>query len=694
MKKGKSYSLQIILILFPFIIWGQNNLQIEVPLFDKLTERIQSYKGKQIQISKKSNLTVLKTQIDEGQLNVIESLGEFNNYNDFVFQLTLKINRHSDNASFSVLFSSTQNGSTNGEWILRSDGLQKINLRKGKKNKVLLDWQNSDFKKQDWVHLKIEKKYNCCSFYINNQKVFANCSFYDLSNGFGLSFNGDWNITFKEMNLTLSKRASPDVVQSIFTSKAEKLPPEINSDADEINPIVSPDENSLYFTRENHAGNIGDRMKQDTWICKIHPDFIYGEVFNPGPPINNSEHNFAEGISSDNQSIFLGNSYANESLMSGQGLSMMKMEVNGWSKPTKLILHDFINTSDQVDFYITPDRKLIFMSVEMPGGFGGLDLYVAQQIQENIYSTPINLGPEINTEGDEIDAYFRDDTKLLFFSSTGHPSFGNADIFVARKKSSWNQWDSVQNLGSSINTSQWESGFFITESGNRAFFCSNRTPETGSDIYSIFSSPSSLGVAPAKITIRNLFGNTQQQKECKIYILKDSLTLEGIQEMQMNPNTMEFAFFLSKTSNYRLLIDIPEAQPVLIPLNLKDSVNCHFVKINLFNQSNKMNKQTYYGHSWIDMKTMQLSESGRIILSHQIQKLKNRKIDKIRVQLNADIDKKEQLTKLINEFCVSQNIGTEYVEILDIFTGKKETNGIENPESSLLPIMSFNIQYR
>ena len=115
-------------------------------------------------------------------------------------------------------------------------------------------------------------------------------------------------------------------------------------------------------------------------------------------------------------------------------------------------------------------KEVLFFVSDMEGGFGGFDIYYATRKGDGVYADPVNLGPKINTLGDEITPFYRDGR--LFFSSNGHPSFGGYDIF----SSEWNGqiWSEPLNMGRGYNTNVDDLSFYIDKEGYNGLFTSNR----------------------------------------------------------------------------------------------------------------------------------------------------------------------------------------------------------------------------
>ena len=129
----------------------------------------------------------------------------------------------------------------------------------------------------------------------------------------------------------------------------------------------------------------------------------------------------------------------------------------------------------------SPDGNSLYFASDRPDGFGGYDIFVSHR-KGNSWSAPENLGPSINTVGDEITPYFNGIN--LYFSSNWHTGFGGFDIFRAQQTRS--TWDLVTNLGSGINSPRDDYGFIFNESDNVGYLTSNRVGGKGlEDVYRV-----------------------------------------------------------------------------------------------------------------------------------------------------------------------------------------------------------------
>lgn len=135
---------------------------------------------------------------------------------------------------------------------------------------------------------------------------------------------------------------------------------------------------------------------------------------------------------------------------------------------------------------ITPSGDYLYFVSDMPGGYGGKDIWRAR-IQGDMADYVENLGPEINTAGDEMFPYMRNDS-TLYFSSDGHPGMGGLDIFKAAFHASTGKWQ-IKNMKSPINSNGDDFGIAFEGGEEKGFFSSNRNDARGLDHLYSFEYP-------------------------------------------------------------------------------------------------------------------------------------------------------------------------------------------------------------
>lgn len=193
-------------------------------------------------------------------------------------------------------------------------------------------------------------------------------------------------------------------------------------------------------------------------------------------------HDGPLSISSDGNTIFYTRSTKGELSKKSINQSKIYQATAKGSKWTNITPMPFNSDDYSVAHpWISSDGKTLFFTSNMPGGFGGMDLYMATKTNDG-WSTPKNLGKDINTPLDEVFPYFKDNN-TLYFASDGHGGYGGLDIYSVTFEN--NQWKTpVENLKAPLNSSADDFGITFQDK-DTGYFSSNRAGGVGSDdIYS------------------------------------------------------------------------------------------------------------------------------------------------------------------------------------------------------------------
>lgn len=126
---------------------------------------------------------------------------------------------------------------------------------------------------------------------------------------------------------------------------------------------------------------------------------------------------------------------------------------------------------------VSADGRTLYFASDMPGGYGGTDLYVGQ-LQPTGWSKPQNLGPQVNSEANEGYPYISGDSSI-YFASDRAEGLGGKDIFTAQRRNG--TWTNVRNAGYPLNSPYDDFGFCISPSKPLGFFTSNRPGGVGDD---------------------------------------------------------------------------------------------------------------------------------------------------------------------------------------------------------------------
>ncbi len=179
-------------------------------------------------------------------------------------------------------------------------------------------------------------------------------------------------------------------------------------------------------------------------------------------------------------------------------LYLSRFRNGAWTEPTPININTQIKENDPTSYNFSwdsspafsPDGRTLYFSSNRKGGYGGLDLYSAQMDSRGRFGKVKNLGPDINTAGDELFPYVAESGKM-YFSSDGHPGYGMLDIFVVNRV---NGRTVIENLGQPINSTSDDFGMYLFKP-DRGFFTSNREGGKGDDdIYTFINEDPNLRV--------------------------------------------------------------------------------------------------------------------------------------------------------------------------------------------------------
>lgn len=273
---------------------------------------------------------------------------------------------------------------------------------------------------------------------------------------------------------------------TLYTVKRMDL---FNSNRSEFSPmLLPPDYDQLYFT-SNREGVIGDTISNITG-SKLNDIFMSrkdesGNWMKPehlDSPINTSSDEGTTSFSATGSAMYFTQTKLDSVNTSFPSIYVSYRSSGSWGKGTKIE----INKRDTASVYahpsITPSGDYIYFVSDMPGGYGGKDIWRASMVGDLVEFVE-NLGPDINTAGDEMFPYMRNDS-TLYFSSDGHVGMGGLDIYKAEYDKKSKGWK-VENMKFPINSQADDFG--ITFEGNKesGFFSSNRGDGKGFDhIYS------------------------------------------------------------------------------------------------------------------------------------------------------------------------------------------------------------------
>jgi outer membrane protein OmpA-like peptidoglycan-associated protein/tetratricopeptide (TPR) repeat protein len=270
-----------------------------------------------------------------------------------------------------------------------------------------------------------------------------------------------------------------DAMKHPVDFKPVNLGPGVNTADDESMPSLTIDGKYLYFTRHYGSGNMQD---EDIYMS-LHTAAGWQQATSIGDAINTEQYvEGAQNISPSGKYLFFTSAERPDGL--GRADIYMARKVGDqWERANNIGAP--INTPGyETQPCISADGKQLYYAGIRADGYGGTDIWVSNLNPDGTWGKPQNLGPNVNTEYDEMRPFIHPDGQTLYFSSRGHEGMGNFDIFMSRKQPD-GSWGKAVNLGYPINTAGDELGIFVTADGTMAYYASERKGGKGQmDIYS------------------------------------------------------------------------------------------------------------------------------------------------------------------------------------------------------------------
>jgi len=294
----------------------------------------------------------------------------------------------------------------------------------------------------------------------------------------------------------------------------------INTDVyDEICPILSYQEDELYFTRVGSpdfdktliegnknlhetldevsyykklqhiysliAGRVEEPLSssfnQDVW----YSDYYKGEVYNiihPVAPLNNALPNSICSHYGKDGGYVVINQFPQDGGISAGFSVVEKIDNLHFTAPRAIEIKDFGMVGSEINISMSADKQYIIMAMAGERSMGKKDLYISIKGLDEVYSKPVHLGAALNTRYNEATPFFSQDKKKLYFSSDRPGGIGGMDIYVCdRLDYSFTKWSKPRLLGRPVNSEYDDSHPYVSVDENDILFTSNR--DGSSDIF-------------------------------------------------------------------------------------------------------------------------------------------------------------------------------------------------------------------
>ncbi len=256
----------------------------------------------------------------------------------------------------------------------------------------------------------------------------------------------------------------------------------INTENDEYQPSLSADEQTFVFTTgvplpgKLKVESIFD-TQEDFFISKRTKNKDWQKAKNVGKPINTNRNEGAQSISADGNLLFF-TACEDRSKYNPHGKCYGRCDIyfseklpNGkWTTP-KNVGPEINTTHRETQPSISANGRTLYFVSQRPGGQGGSDIWYSEKQDNGKWGKPKNVGNKINTEKNEQYPFIHLDGKTLYFASQGHIGMGKYDLFISRKTEK-GQWGEPKNLGYPLNNKNEQGSMVVNAAGTKAYYSS------------------------------------------------------------------------------------------------------------------------------------------------------------------------------------------------------------------------------
>lgn len=272
----------------------------------------------------------------------------------------------------------------------------------------------------------------------------------------------------------------------------QNLGSNVNSEYNEINPVLSPDGNILYFVRANHPENTyGKGNSQDIWFSEKQPDGTWGKAERFPDKINSSRYNAYLAISGDGSKILISGLFKKNGMYYAPGLSTIESKGDAdWSSPQKLDIPGFKKLMGGRSFNasMSYDGNVIVVSASRQSARKKLDIYISQ-FNGSYWSRfkKLDFGKSALFSSEEAPCIAGENNDIIYFSSKREGGVGDYDIYVSSRlsKDDITVWSEPKLLEGNTNTPGFESYFKPDLKGEVAYYVSSSGSIGGTDIFKI-----------------------------------------------------------------------------------------------------------------------------------------------------------------------------------------------------------------
>lgn len=336
----------------------------------------------------------------------------------------------------------------------------------------------------------IHKKGDSLYFSIDNQIVYKEAYLRMPGNHVGIGGHGPLEIEIEKLEVT-QDQYQPNISSNNFSSSSELIFSNYSVDplTEDETPFANATTNDLYFTRNKYSST---KMSREASIMM----YKNGQKFEKNDFLSDNNGNYLFGLSPNSSLFYIEKGNPDAEFQTNHGLFVYNKFTGIKTDFPKI--DEFYKFTSYSTYHLSPDAKYLVSSLLRFDSFGESDIYVFIKKDDGDYYAARNLGPQINGDKSEGTICMTPDNKYLFFTSSSHNGYGKKDLYVSKRlDSTWVRWSTPINLGTNVNTEEDEEDpkfnaitgelyYKTTTADNKVLFKKIKVPSEYINGYSIY----------------------------------------------------------------------------------------------------------------------------------------------------------------------------------------------------------------
>ena len=331
-----------------------------------------------------------------------------------------------------------------------------------------------------------------------------------------------------------------------------ELMPLVNSRNSDYSPAFGNGEyTEMYFTSSRKGGltdKVDDRTGEpfsDVYFTKINKKGKWSVAEVVAAPINTTGNEGSVVLNKRGTVMYLTQCKVEKKKALGCGIYVSKRKGKLWGAPQLLQIKVDSNTTIGHPA-LSEDETILIFSSDLSGGYGGKDLWISVKGKRNTWSDPVNLGPMVNTPGDEMFPFLHTDG-TIYFSSNGHVGMGGLDIYKTSQDEN-GAYTLPVNLKSPVNSSADDFSMIIEKDGERGYLTSSRDGGKGGDDIYQFELP------PLQLALKGIVTDSKTgaiMTGIKVQLIGNDGTANEVE----TDNTGTYEFILKPLTSYEIVVN-------------------------------------------------------------------------------------------------------------------------------------------